>query len=169
MATVPQFPTGTLSRSSLNNFVTETTTNLTDTNIGAGANIGIAKTALGTYTPWASYAPTFATDAGTWTSITTFMARWMQLGKKVTVEVYATGTTAGAVVALAFSLPVTPLYPTAPYVATGCLAITNVGYISGIANYDSTPSKVYVRQYNTAVWTASAGVGFSIQLTYEVA
>lgn len=46
MATVPQFPTGTMSRASLNTFVTETTTNLTDTNIASGAAIADVKLSI---------------------------------------------------------------------------------------------------------------------------
>lgn len=48
MATVPQFPAGTLSRSALNTFVTETTTNITDTNIASGAAIADSKLSIPT-------------------------------------------------------------------------------------------------------------------------
>lgn len=48
MATVPQFPAGTLSRSALNTFVSETTTNITDTNIASGAAIADSKLSIPT-------------------------------------------------------------------------------------------------------------------------
>lgn len=48
MATVPQFPSGTLSKSALNTFVTETTTNIDNSNIAAGAGIVDTKLSIPT-------------------------------------------------------------------------------------------------------------------------
>lgn len=109
MATVPQFPAGTLARSALNTFVTETTTNLTDANIAAGANIAISKTALGTYVAPTAYTPAW-TAAGTAPSLGngTITGRYTQIGKLVEfgiVLVFGSTTTMGSATWF-FSIPV---------------------------------------------------------------
>lgn len=48
MATVPQFPSGTLARAALNTFVTEMTTNITDSNIASSATIADSKLSIPT-------------------------------------------------------------------------------------------------------------------------
>jgi hypothetical protein len=146
--------------------------NLDNDNIKAGAAIAISKTALGTYTVWTSYAPSYYAETGTWGSITTWVARYCQMGKTVFVQVHATGTTGAGATALGFSVPIVPLQVGAvPDIANGALTINAGGttYRVGIVNYDTTQSKMLVRGDNALVWTNAAGNGFSCQIFYEVA
>ena len=123
-------------------------------------------------TEWTSYQPTFYAETGTWTSITTWIARYTQIRKIVFVQVHVSGTTAGGCTALGCSLPIVPAQVSAvPDVASGALVISNggAGYFVGISNYDTAQAKVLVRRETAAPWTNADSNGFTFQLFYEVA
>lgn len=57
----------------------------------------------------ATYSPVYTGEGTlTYTSVSTTRARWAQLGKLVWLDLQASGTTAGAGLAIHVSLPVTP-------------------------------------------------------------
>jgi len=155
----------------LDTVYTEINGNLDNDNIDAAAAIAISKTALGTYTVWTTYAPTFdASGTMTFTSVTAHIARYCQIGKLVTLQIYATGTTGGTAAAgLRFSLPIAPAYTTTNYVGGGCMAITTGDSRGGFFAYSSSSSKVVVYLYDQGDYGLGASTGFSLQMTYEVA
>lgn len=164
------FPAGgVLTDTMLDNEFNEIYTNITDTNIAAGANIAISKTALGTYTTWTPWTPTL-TSSGSWTSTVVNFARYTQIGKTVTVAFHITGTTAGGTANLRFTLPIAPANTTTDYVsASVTLFVDNNGtYISGIAGYNSGLATMVVRTYNAGVFDNAANTGFAGQFSYEV-
>lgn len=168
MATVPQFPTGTLSKSALNTFVTETTTNITDANIAAGANIAISKTALGTYTNYATWLPTYgAQGGGSWGTITTGLAEWNQIGKKVSLNIQALGTISGSVSVLTFTSPVAPATDTANVIGGGAVAFANGSPLGATVVYNGSVFTVSI--FDNRVYGATANCGFSVNLSFKVA
>lgn len=111
MATVPQFPAGTLSRSALNTFVTETTTNLTKANWSGGIINVATDTTLATYSDWATWTPTwsFIAGTGTFSSTTINWARYMRLGNTVYFDIDAYHTLANcdaSTITMALTMPV---------------------------------------------------------------
>ncbi len=175
MATVPQFPTGTLARSALNTFVTETTTNITDANIAASANINVTKTTLGTYTaPTVGGTPTYTGTSGlTYGTVTTSINRYIQIGKRVFWDLLCTGTTgsSGAGRAIKITIPVT-----ANTLATGSFSF--FGSVNGGTTFQlgmgfldsSTTITLYLgTETSAADWGNGANREIILTINYEAA
>lgn len=165
MATVPQFPTGTLSRSALNTFVTEVTTNITDANIAASAAISASKLVIGTYTAPTTWVPTFTASSGTPTTVTLGVARYTQIGKMVHLNLSATITDKGSASAsLLFTLPVTA-QSSAIYHGSGTETNTT-GKMLQVQPSSTTVAGVLIYDTGT-VWVN--GYIIKLSLTYEAA
>ncbi len=86
--------------------------------------IAISKTALGTYTPWATWSPSYGGESGlTFSSVSTTVARWVQIGKTIWFELLAGGITGSTAAGrgISFTLPVAPALTNTIFSAGGNL------------------------------------------------
>ena len=139
---------------------------LGNVNFGSSDPLAISKTALGTYTAWATWAPTLTSASGTWTGTSAPIARWTQIGKTVIFQIHTTGTAGTTPSALLFTLPATPANNTDLKIAGGCLCVNSGAVISGTYRYNGTT--VEVKLYNEGAWSNGTD-GFSFNAAYEVA
>lgn len=96
------FPAGgILTDTMLDNEFNEIFTNITDTNIAAGANIAISKTTLGTYTAPAAYSSSVTGFSGTPTQ----SVKLMQIGKLGIISAQISGTSNNS--SFTFTIPYT--------------------------------------------------------------
>lgn len=85
--------------------------NVTNAQIDSAAAIAISKTALGTYSDWTTWSPTwsFLAGTGTFTLTTVNWARYMRLGNTVYFDIDAYHTLAtcdASTITMAFTMPV---------------------------------------------------------------
>ena len=128
-------------------------------------------TTLGTYIPWGSvWTPSYSSDQ-TWTGVTTYVSRYTQIGKTVTLQVRAQGTSSGNATDLRFTAPVTPVDAdgTDGNISTACLVIVNSQYEPGICSWDKAANKFLVRRSQNAAYSNTGNNGFSVNISYEVA
>lgn len=143
--------------------------NITNDNIAANAGIDISKTDLGTFTPWTAFTPAAygGTGSMTFSSVTVNKARYMQIGKKVTVYYDFTGTTGGTTSGqIWFTAPVAPSSD-GLYAVGSAKCTDNSTVIGGWSNMDAT--KIYTAKFDTNAWALMAGENIAGTITYEVA
>lgn len=137
---------------------------LDNDNLRAVPAIAISKTALGTFTPWTDWTPTFTAAAGTPTTVTINLARYMQLGKMVWVSCDFTVTNKGTASSdFYYTLPVTASTTTA--CGGGGREQVVVGYNISTFLIDTTHGGLCYYD-NTTVWNNTHRLVFG--MFYEV-
>lgn len=173
------FPAGgVLTDVMLDNEFNEIFTNITDSNIAAGANIAISKTALGTFTDWTPYSPTWG-NTGTANSIGNgvLLGQYTQLGKVVTAQidlVWGSTTSSGSGL-WNFSLPVTSA-SSAYFVVTwwgrdtGSSDHVGTGYGASTTTFNLVHEGNTLGSFNSSTpWTWANTDILRIQVTYKAA
>lgn len=138
-------------------------TNITNSNIASNAAIAISKTALGTFTDWTSWTPTYAGSGSmTWTSITTNHALYCQIGKVVFFSIRAQGTFGGTAAAtITFTLPITPTQ-----VVGGACLIDDGSRVSG--NWLNSGGTALVNRYDATNFSLGTSRGLTVSGCYQV-
>lgn len=116
---------------------------------------------------WKNWTPTYdATGSMTWTSITTQIARYFQVGNTVYFQITATGTTGGtANTSVTFTLPVRPVQTTTSDFGGGCLTEDAV---EGAGAWRWTSAdRIRVFKYDGTNWGLGAGRKIIVQGFYE--
>ncbi len=118
--------------------------NLDNANISATAAIAISKTALGTFTDWATYAPTWVQTETITHTVT--RARYSQIGKVVTGHIHLVATGAGTATSnITFTIPVTAA-ASGVVVGSGYVYNADITTIySGIAKLTTTSAIALIR------------------------
>ena len=141
---------------------------LGNVNFGSSDPLAISKTALGTYTNYATWTPSYgAQGGGSWGTITTGLAEWNQIGKEVSLNIQALGTVAGSVSVLTFTSPVAPATATANVIGGGALAFANGSPLGATVVYNGSVFTVSI--FDNRVYGATANCGFSVNLSFKVA
>jgi hypothetical protein len=124
-------------------------------------------------TPWVSYTSTMASSGGGLVATTT--ARYRDIGNKREVEIRSTITTLGAAGVYNWSLPSTPVSPTASWDPLGTATVVDVSanIRAGLVAFYSGGSSVSMagdtgaRVSNTSPYAAAVGDTYSIKVSYE--
>jgi len=117
-----------------------------------------------------TWVPTYGSNGSmTYTSVTTTIAEYHQIGKLVFFQIHANGTTGGtAATGITFTLPVTPA-ASATYQIGGACWIVDSGERSGFVHWNNATSNMYVLKTNLAVWGLGASKWFNFQGFYKAA
>lgn len=139
-------------------------------NISSSAAIAISKTELATFTNWTDYTPTYdASESMTFTSVTSFIARYIRIGDMVALQVTATGTTGGtASNSLTFTLPITAAASGTNVLQGGASIKTTSTTRSSGFFFSSDTSTIVVRKYDDSNFALGSNIGFGVQMIYEV-
>ena len=117
---------------------------------------------------WTTWTPTYgASGSLTYTSVTTGYAKYLQIGKTIFFNLYATGTTGGtASNSITFTLPVAAanLYN----VFSGGVLPGSGVTVGGFAFTDNSATVVFVRKYDSSNY-ALGGAAIRVSGTYEAA
>jgi hypothetical protein len=109
----------------------------------------------------------------TYTSVTTTIAKYAQIGKVLYFVIRFTGTTGGSAASsiLIDTLPVLPTPTTDAIFGGACYTIPTTGSaaIAGTWDIRTTGTQIRVKKYDNSNWGLGSGVGASIQGFYPVA
>lgn len=124
--------------------------------------------AMAEWQGWQTWTPTYgAASPMTFTSVTTAIARYKQIGKTVFFVLNATGTTGGtASLSISFTLPVATNDSTSSI--TG-FAVTVDGATVGGRWFNNSTTVAFVRRNDLANWGLGAGKSIQVTGCYEVA
>jgi hypothetical protein len=148
------------------------TAGIVNAQISAVADIAISKTALGTYTAWTTWVPTYTVNgAGTWSSVTTRTAQYTQIGKVVFFIWSGLGTTSGISSArqITLSLPIASTLTALDSFGGGFLI--NFGSATRTAGvwFNSNATSIHLQNLDNAVFTNAANTGGQVVGHYPVA
>jgi len=118
---------------------------------------------------WQDWTPTYSANGSmTFTSVTTHIARYCQIGKIVFFQIEARGTTGGtASDGLEFTLPITNKNTLDSDIAGGCIVVDGV-YLSGLFYLVGGGSTIRVKKYDNSNYSLGANRGLVVQAFYEV-
>lgn len=141
---------------------------ITDANIASAAAIATSKLSLGSQTG-TSWTPTYtASGSMTYTSVTTTVAKYIQVGKLVYFYLSATGTTGGTTNnTIYFTLPVTAASTSGAIFAANISPAGGVA-VGGFATLNTT-SQAGFRRYDSGNITLGASTGITVSGFYEAA
>lgn len=131
------------------------------------ATVALALTNTAAFTAaWSDWVPTYGSSGSlTWGTITTNVARYIQIGKIVRFVVNATGTLGGtASTDLTFTLPIAA---TTGHSLGGACQAYNGQPLAGVFTWNDT-STIVVRKYDASNWNNSGTGGFVVQGFYQV-